>query len=35
MIMVELDPSPRMPVPAAEAAKIAKAFLQKEGYAFR
>jgi len=35
MIMVELDPSPRMPVAAGETAKIAKAFLQKEGYAFR
>lgn len=35
MIMVELDPSPRMPVAAGETAKIAKAYLQKEGYAFR
>jgi len=35
MIMVELDPSPKMPIPAGETARIAKAFLQKEGYAFR
>jgi inosose dehydratase len=35
MIMVELDPSPKMPVPAGETARIAKAFLQKQGYTFR
>src|SRR5262245_5041908 len=35
MIMVELDPSRGMPVSAAESATIAKAYLQKERYAFR
>jgi inosose dehydratase len=35
MIMVELDPSPGMPIPALETAKIAKAYLQKLGYTFR
>jgi inosose dehydratase len=35
MIMVELDPSTGMPLPAVETARIAKAFLQKKGYAFR
>ena len=35
MIMVELDPSPNMPIAAGETARIAKAYLQKQGYAFR
>jgi len=35
MVMVELDPSPGMPLPALETAKIAKTYLQKLGYAFR
>ena len=35
MMMVELDPSPGMPIPALETAKIAKAYLQKQGYVFR
>jgi inosose dehydratase len=35
MIMAELDPSPKMPVPALEAARINKATLQKLGYSFR
>lgn len=34
MIMVELDPSTGMPLPAIETARIAKAFLQKQGYTF-
>jgi inosose dehydratase len=35
MVMVELDPSPGMPIPALETAKIAKAYLEKQGYKFR
>jgi inosose dehydratase len=35
MIMAELDPSPKMPVPALEAARINKETLQKLGYSFR
>lgn len=35
MVMVELDSSTGMPVPALETARIAKAFLQKQGYTFR
>ena len=35
MIMVELDGGPRMPMPAIEAATIAKTYLQKQGVAFR
>jgi inosose dehydratase len=35
LVMVELDPSTGMPIPALETAKIAKAYLQKQGYAFR
>jgi inosose dehydratase len=35
MIMVELDPSNGMPLKAIETAKIAKAFLEKQGYTFR
>jgi inosose dehydratase len=37
MIMVELDPSEGRPMPMApiETARIAKAYLQKQGYAFR
>jgi inosose dehydratase len=34
-VMVELDSPPPQPVPAIETAKIAKAWLQKEGVAFR
>jgi inosose dehydratase len=35
MIMAELDPSPKMPLAPADAAKVNKATLQKLGYAFR
>jgi len=35
MIMAELDPSPKMPVPALEAARINKETLQTLGYSFR
>ena len=35
MIMVELDPSPGMPLAPLETARIAKAYLQKQGVAFR
>jgi len=35
MVMVELDPSTGMPVPAIETARISKAFLQKQGYTFK
>jgi inosose dehydratase len=35
MIMAELDPSPNMPLPAREAARINKECLQKLGYTFR
>ncbi|MEP6716283.1 MAG: sugar phosphate isomerase/epimerase, partial [Terriglobia bacterium] len=35
MIMVELDSSRNMPVAAGETARIAKAYLQKQGYVFR
>jgi len=35
MVMVELDSPPPQPVPAIETAKIAKAYLQKQGVAFR
>jgi inosose dehydratase len=35
MVMVELDPSPGMPLPALETARIAKAYLQNLGYTFR
>jgi inosose dehydratase len=35
MIMVELDPSPGMPLAPLDTAKIAKAYLQKQGVAFR
>lgn len=34
MIMVELDPSPGMPLSPLETARIAKAYLQKQGVAF-
>lgn len=34
-IMVELDPSRNMPVPAGETARIAKTYLAKLGYSFR
>ena len=35
MIMVELDPSPGMPIAAGETARIAEAYLRKLGYTFR
>jgi inosose dehydratase len=35
MIMVELDSRPPQPVPAVETAKIAKAYLEKQGITFR
>ena len=35
MIMVELDPSPNMPMTPLETARISKAYLQKLGYVFR
>ncbi|MES1258297.1 MAG: sugar phosphate isomerase/epimerase family protein [Acidobacteriota bacterium] len=35
LIMVELDSPPPQPVPAVETAKIAKAYLQKQGVSFR
>jgi hypothetical protein len=35
MIMMELDRSPHMPLAAGETGRIAKAYLQKPGYAFR
>ena len=35
MIMVELDGTPRMPMTAPETAAIAKAYLEKQGVAFR
>jgi inosose dehydratase len=35
MVMVELDSSPGMPLSGLETAKIAKAFLQKQGVEFR
>jgi inosose dehydratase len=35
MIMAELDPSPKMPVPPLEAARINRNTLQKLGYEFR
>jgi len=35
MVMVELDSPPPQPVPAIETAKIAKAYLQKQGITFR
>jgi inosose dehydratase len=35
MVMVELDSSPNMPLNGLETAKIAKAFLEKQGVAFR
>ncbi len=35
LVMVELDSPPPQPVPAIETAKIAKAYLEKQGVAFR
>jgi inosose dehydratase len=35
MVMVELDGAPRMPMTAIETATIAKAYLEKQGVAFR
>jgi inosose dehydratase len=34
-VMVELDPSPKMPIPAGETAKIARTYLEKLGCGFR
>jgi len=34
MVMVELDPSPNMPIAAGETARIAKNYLEKLGYGF-
>lgn len=33
--MAELDPSPKMPLPPLEAARINKAAMRKPGYGFR
>ena len=35
MVMVELDSSPSMPMPALETARIARAYLLKQGVALR
>ena len=35
MVMVELDPSPNMPLTAIECAKVSKAYLEKQGCSFR
>lgn len=35
MVMVELDSSPNMPIPAAETARIARAYLLKQGVTLR
>jgi len=35
MVMVELDSSPKMPIPALETARIARAYLLKQGVALR
>ena len=35
LVMVELDSPPPQPVPAIETARIAKAYLEKQGVAFR
>lgn len=35
MVMVELDSSPNMPIPAVETARIARAYLLKQGVALR
>jgi inosose dehydratase len=35
LVMVELDSPPPQPVPAIETAKIAKAYLEKQGVTFR
>ena len=35
LVMVELDSPPPQPAPAVESARIAKAYLQKQGVAFR
>ena len=35
MVMVELDPSPKMPLAPLETARISKSYLQKQGYTFR
>jgi inosose dehydratase len=35
MVMVELDPSPKMPLTALECAKASKAYLEKQGCSFR
>jgi inosose dehydratase len=35
LVMVELDSPPPQPMPAGDTAKIAKAYLQKQGVGFR
>jgi len=35
LVMVELDSPPPQPTPAVETARIAKAYLQKQGVTFR
>jgi len=35
LVMVELDSPPPQPAPALENAKIAKAYLEKQGVSFR
>jgi len=35
LVMVELDSPPPQPVPAIETARIAKAYLEKQGVKFR
>ncbi len=35
MVMVELDPSPKMPLTALECARASKAYLEKQGCSFR
>jgi hypothetical protein len=35
MVMVELDSSPNMPMPALETARIARAYLLKQGVALK
>ena len=35
MVMVELDPSPKMPLAPLETARISRSYLQKQGYTFR
>jgi inosose dehydratase len=35
LVMVELDSPPPQPMPAVEAARVAKVYLEKEGVSFR